>query len=103
MMRQRLILQQESRVADTGGGAVLSWADVKTLWASVTPLTGRENMQGERPTAAATHRIVTRHDTAITPEKRFLFGARVFNIRHVRSYAEQGRFMEILAEEGVAV
>jgi SPP1 family predicted phage head-tail adaptor len=103
MMRQRLTLQQESRVADGGGGADLNWVDEKVLWAALKPLSGRETVQGEKLTVAATHRIVLRHDPAVTAEKRFLFGARIFNIRHVRSLDERGRFMEALAEEGVAV
>jgi SPP1 family predicted phage head-tail adaptor len=103
-LRQRLVLQQESRVADTGGGASLSWTSVATLWAEVTPLSGKENIQGEKVSGVLTHKIRVRYHASITvsPATRFLWGARVFNIRAVRNIEERGRILEILAEEGVA-
>lgn len=101
-MRQRLALQQEVRTADTGGGASLSWSTIKTIWAEVMPVSAREDMQGEKLSGRTTHKIITRYDSGITTDMRLLLGARIFNIRGVRNVEERGRFLEIIAEEGVA-
>lgn len=102
-MRNVLSLQQESRVADTGGGAALSWTTIATLWASVEPLRGSETVQAEKLTGVITHKIIVRDEITITAAMRFLWGSRIFNIRSIRNVGERGRFLEILAEEGVAL
>jgi SPP1 family predicted phage head-tail adaptor len=102
LFRQRLYLQQENNVADTGGGAVLGWTTLKVVWAEVEPLQGRENGQAGKLTGSATHRIRMRYDSSITSAMRFVWGARVFNIRSMRNMIERNRMLEIIAEEGVA-
>ncbi len=106
-MRQRLILQKESRSEDGGGGAALSWTTVATVWASIEPVRAYEKVTGEKPVGSITHRITTRYEAAISPQPdaamRFIWGSRTFNIRGVRNSSERNRFLLIDAEEGVAV
>ena len=104
-MRQRVTLQQLVETADGAGGAARSWSDVATVWAQVTPLVGGRSerlfagqLQGE-----VTHRIVMRYRSGVNVRMRVLYGTRSMNIRSVVNVNEAGVFLEILAEEGVAV
>lgn len=102
-MRQRVTLQQESRTPDTAGGASLSWVDVATLWAEVTPFPGSEALQAQKLTGSALYRVVLRYKDAVTADMRLVFKGRVLNIRSLRNVGERDRRLEIMAEEGVAV
>ncbi len=102
-LRHFMKLQQESRSDDDGGGSALSWADVTTFWASIEPTSIREDRQGEKLTGRSTHRIYARYDSRFAANKRIVWGSRIFNIRGVKNIHESGRFVEIQAEEGVAV
>ena len=100
--RQRLYVQQENPVADTGGGNQMAWTTVNVVWASVEPFNGSEQMLAGKLNGTITHRIKLRYDSSITAVMRFLWGSRVLNIRSVRNLQERGRVIEILAQEGVA-
>ncbi len=100
--RQRLYLQQENPVADTGGGTVLGWTTINTVWASVEPVQGSENSQAGKLVGSITHKIHMRYDAGITPAMRFLLGSRIFNIRSIKNIQERNRSLEIMVEEGVA-
>ncbi|MFZ5834021.1 MAG: phage head closure protein [Pseudomonadota bacterium] len=101
-LRQRVTLQRRSDVADTGGGSTLIWSDVAQLWAKVTPLQGGENVQAMRLQPVQEYRVELRHRADVTPAERFLFGARVLNIRSVINVNERGAWLECRCEEGVA-
>lgn len=100
--RQRLYVQQENPVADTGGGSSIGWTTINTVWASIEPITGWERLQANKLTGSISHRIRMRYDNTITPSMRFLLGSRVFNIRAVMNVEERNKTLEIIAEEGVA-
>lgn len=100
--RQRLYVQQENAVADTGGGTVMGWTTINTVWASVEPVNGSEPVKAEKLSGTITHRIHMRYDGTITTAMRFLLGSRVFNIRSIKNINERNRVLEIMAEEGVA-
>lgn len=102
ILRNKLTLQQEARSADSGGGGSLSWQDVTTFWGAVEPLAGAESVRADALAGHLTHRIYARYDSRFAPELRIQWGSRLFNIRAVKNTDERGRFVEILAQEGVA-
>lgn len=99
--RQRLVVQQEHPVADTGGGNVMGWTTLKTVWAYVEPMRGQEKLLSGASTGTVTYRITMRYDSAITSAMRLLLGSRVFNIRSVLNEKERNHTLIIFAEEGV--
>lgn len=101
-LRQRLTLQEEVRTPDNAGGYVRSWKDVATLWAEIIPVSGRERFFAGKIESPATHRILMRYRSDITPAHRLVFEKRAFNIRHVANVGEENAMLEIMAEEGVA-
>ena len=101
--RERVSVQQEVRVADTGGGATLTWSEVATPWAAIEPMTGRENVQEEGVTGVGSYKIYMRAEINVTTAMRVVWGTKILNIRSVRSLEARDRLLEILAEESVAV
>lgn len=104
-LRHRVALEAEAPAPDGGGGQGDPWAaatTVATLRACITPLRGRERLQAQQLEAGVTHRILLRYRPGVTARQRLRYGARVFNIRAVINVEERNRWLEILAEEGVA-
>ncbi len=102
VLRKRVTLQAESRTDDGAGGYALSWTDVATVWAEIAPLGGREAFAAHRLEARVTHRVRLRYREGITADMRLVMGSRVFNIRAVLNEGERNRWLDLLAEEGVA-
>jgi SPP1 family predicted phage head-tail adaptor len=98
-LNRRLVLEEPVETADGAGGVTRSYAEVATLWASVTPLAARAGVEADALAAAVTHRIVIRAGPDITTRQRLRLGARIFRIVAFRDPDERGRFLEISAEE----
>ena len=104
-LRHRVVLEAEAPAPDGGGGQGDPWAaatTIATLRASITPLSGRERLHAQQLEAGVTHRILLRYRPGVTARQRLRFGDRLFNIRAVIDVEERHRWLEILAEEGVA-
>ena len=104
-LRDRISLQTETLVDQAGGSKTKTWATTATVWAQIKPLRGGELYHAQQLSARVTHRIVIRRRTDVTPtaKMRVLFGTRVFNIHSVINRDERNRWIELMAEEGVAV
>jgi SPP1 family predicted phage head-tail adaptor len=101
--RERVSVQEEQRVTDTGGGVALGWQEVAEVWAAIDPLRGKENVQQEAVTGVGSYRISFRAGVVVTVAMRLVWRLRIFNIRAVRVLDARERLVEILAEESVAV
>ena len=56
---------------------------VKTVWASVEPLRGREYQEAQRLRQELNYKITTRYFPDITPDMFILYGKRQFSIVYV--------------------
>jgi SPP1 family predicted phage head-tail adaptor len=97
---RRLILQAPGETDDGAGGVTRDYAAVTTLWASVTPVSARGDIDAERLGAALRVRIVIRFRGDVTTRHRLVDGAHVYRIVAVRESGRR-RFLEIDAEERV--
>ena len=84
----------------------MDWAPVGTLWADVRPRGGREEFIAGQPRPRVKYRVLVRAAPVGAPsrpraDQRFREGARVFNILTVAEHDFGGRYLEIVAEEGV--
>jgi head-tail adaptor len=103
---RRLVLEAPETVPDGSGGFAVGWVPVGALWADVTARTGREDFTGGATRPRTRYRIVVRAmpvGTASRPtaEQRLREGARIFDILSVAERDSAGRYLEIVAEEGV--
>ena len=100
LLRHRLILQKRNEATrDAYGDVTTSWETTETRWGSVQPLRGRELLEANKQDGRLTHKIITRYITTITPDMRFIFGSRTFNITSAVRVNERDIMMEIYAQE----
>ena len=100
-MRQRLDLQTKgTTTADSRGQFTDIWTtELAGIPASVMTLFGNDAELTRQVTPTATHKISTRFNPAITEEKRFLMGTRVFSIGPVETFEECRREMLVTVSE----
>lgn len=101
-LRDRVTIEMATRVGDGVGGAASSWIELATVWASVTPLTGREVATGERVEAHQGYRITIRYRNDVTTAMRVIWAGRTLNIRSLADPDGRMRWLELTVEEGVA-
>lgn len=99
-LRHRIIIQDKGTpTRDTFGQEVISWETHATLWAQVSPITGRETVEGSAQLADITHQIRIRSFAGVAPSMRVLWGSRIFDIQQVRDLDERGVESVLLAQE----
>ena len=104
-LRHTVVIQAEGPTTDAGGGQTDPWASpatVATVRAKIEPLTGFERLRALQLEASVSHKITIRYRGGLTAKHRLKFGARVMNIRSVIDIEERHKWLEILAEQGVA-
>jgi SPP1 family predicted phage head-tail adaptor len=105
-LTRRFVLETRQVTADGAGGAVVSWQSVGLLWAHVTTRTAREDFIAGQGRPRVWFRIFVRAAppgaaSRPRPEQRLREGDRIFNILTVAEHDLFGRYLEIVAEEGV--
>lgn len=107
-LRHRVTIQRERGEGDPGhvpdgeGGYELAWIDVATVWASVRPLSVKEQTFAAQLQYSRTHEVKLRWRNGLTAAHRLLFKGRPLNIRGV-SVLDEIRHEQVLqCEEGVA-
>ena len=100
-LRHRVTAQRIRLTDDGGGGHTEEWIDQSTFWASIRPVTGREDFQGDQIQDEVTHEIRFRAPRDILPRDRIKFCNRVFNVVYVLDIDEMGHHLKALCEEGV--
>lgn len=99
--RVEIRLKDESQT-DRIGGQVVQFRTVGTAFVQITPISGRERLQGAQLDAETTHRVWMRYRSDLTPKHQLRYGSRQFNIRSIINRDERGAMLELLCEEGVA-
>ena len=101
-LRHKVTLEQKIHTNDGAGGYSTAWEPVATLWAEIRRLRGGETFAGGQVSATGTHLFRLRYRRGLTPEMRFCYDNRIFNIRSIHNISEGDRVLEVYAEEGVA-
>lgn len=101
-LRHLATIQQELEDQSSMTGAVTkAWVTVASVFASVSPLLGRELQRAMAERNELTYEVRTRYLTGITPRNRILYDGRVFNIRSVVDVDERHRELVITCTEGL--
>ncbi len=104
-LKHDLVIQAENPTTDAGGGQTDPWASptvVGTVRACIDPLKGFERLRSMQLEAPVSHKITMRYRNDVTAKNRLLFGTRLFNIRAAINVGERSKWLEIMADEGVA-
>ena len=97
-LRARLVLEHPVETADGAGGVTRGFAATATIWAAVTPVSARGDVDADGLAATVTHRITIRRRADVTTRHRLREGARIFRIVSLRDQDGRGRFIEIEAQ-----
>jgi SPP1 family predicted phage head-tail adaptor len=97
-LNRRLVLEAVNESDDGLGGVTRLYDVVTVLWAKVTPLSARTELEASRLGAALRSTITIRKRTDVSTRHRFIDGIRTYRVLAVRESADR-RFLEIDAEQ----
>ena len=99
LLKHRLVLEQVIETSDGSGGAIITWSEVATLWASIDSVHAAMRHLAQQSKEAITHRITMRFRGDISSGWRFRKGNRIFKIITVRDLDETVRYLVCRTEE----
>lgn len=97
-MRHRITFQELPDDKDSLGAYGDGWEDVATVWAQISPVSGREYFSQVRENTVS-HKIYCRYRPGISPRMRIRFGERIFRIISVLNWEERNEGLTIMCEE----
>lgn len=101
-LRHRVTLEQAVLTSDGAGGSTITWSPLKTIWAKIKPITGRETFERHKSETAMTHKITLRYDGTPAPGMRLTKETRCFRILSVIDLDEKNRWLQLdVREEGL--
>ena len=93
-------IQEFTRARGSGGGkGTATWTLKKTIWATIEPMAGKENVHGLGIDTTVSHKITTRYTTGINSKNRIKWNNRIFNINSVINANERDRMLVFLCTE----
>lgn len=98
----RITFQVNGQTYDEDGYPIEGWTDVKTVWAMIKTLTGKEVFQAMTTKTEYTTRFVIRYTTGLNTDMRILYKNRIFNIQSIINDDEQNKTLTISAVEVVS-
>ncbi len=96
-LNRRVTLQQKSVTRDALGAEVVTWVDVATVWAEVSPYSGREFVALRQAQDEITTRITIRYRRGVTPAMRVVHGEAKYDIVHVIDRNDAHVSLELVA------
>lgn len=97
-MRHRITFQQQPDEKSALGSYESDWVDVATVWAQISPVSGKEYF-GQVRENTVSHKIYCRYRNGISPRMRIKFGDRIFRIISVLNWEERNEGLTIMCEE----
>jgi len=98
-LRHRITIQQLTTSQDAYGGIIETWTDLKTVWADVSPLSGREFWEAQQINSQIEGKIVIRYMTGVKPDMRVKFGSRYLYIEAVINPKEKRELLHLYYRE----
>lgn len=102
-MRNRILFQAFNGDVDDLGDIrdddPQNWRNVRTVWAAIDPVSGREFYEAEQSQSQVTHKIRCRYFSGAETAQRILFRDRVFQIISILDWEERHESFLIMAKE----
>lgn len=98
-LRNRITFQKFTTVVNENGFEIEAWEDYKTVWASVSNLTGREYYEASAVQAEESVKFTIRYLSSITTDMRILFQDKQYNINSIDNIKYENKYIEIKAME----
>ena len=98
-LRHRITFEKEVKVPDGFKGNVITWQPVCVVWASVEPLSSKEQFYAHQIQAETTHKVRIRYRPDVTEAMRILHRERVLLIEGIQDVNEWRQVLEIACRE----
>lgn len=98
-MQNRIAIQALTDTVTASGGTSDTWTTVKTVWARVEPIAGREYFREQALHGDTTHRVTMRYQKDVTRKHRVLHKGRAFDVLSVINREELGIDTILLCKE----
>lgn len=102
-LRDRVTIQQETRVEDGGGGASTVWIDIQTVYANVAPVSSNTRIVALAQALMMTHKVTIRYRNDIDLQAnryRLLWRGQVLRIVSVTTPDPPRTYWEIICNAG---
>ncbi len=100
-LRQRVQIQQKVVTRDSFGGEAITWSTLATVWARVSPMSGREQEWFGLETAEMLTTMRMRFYPGVLPKMRCVFESRNYDVLSVKNIDELDREMVLATREVV--
>ena len=101
--RHRITIQRYDGTVDAYGDVRddedENWADIRTTWAAIDPVSGREFYAAEQSQSEVTHKIRCRYFEGLTPSDRIVHQGRKYRIISVIDWELRHESYLIMAKE----
>lgn len=94
-LRHRVTIQEKVVTRDAYGEEDFTWANVRTVWASVEPMRGKEFLQATAEQVTYDTTIRMRYGITVTPENRITWNNQYYDVRSVVSILEKNKEQEL--------
>ncbi|WP_346914231.1 phage head closure protein [Clostridium sp.] len=98
-LRHRITFQKLTTEVNENGFEIEAWQDYKTVWSSVSNLSGREYYQAASIQAEKTVKFLVRYVEDIDESMRILFKYKQYNITFIDNIKYVNKYIEIKAVE----
>ena len=103
LMRDRITVQQYNKAVDAHGDVRddldENWVTVCTVYAQISPISGREFYAAEQSQSEVSHKIRCRWFPGLKTEQRLVYRGRIFEIVSVIDWSNRHESYLIMAKE----
>ena len=100
-LNKRITILTTVEGINEAGDTILIPSAFKTVWASVSPTTGRDYVEAKKYQAELTYKFTLRYFFGVTPDMQIQFKTRIFLIQDIINPFEHNEILEIMAIERV--
>lgn len=100
-LRQRITFLKPvpSDGVDLLNAHTVEYEDFKTVWASVSPMNGKEYAEAQKLRSETTYNVIVRYRPDITTDMKIRYGKKEFDIISVLNIGERKEILKIIAAE----
>ena len=100
-MNKRVTILTTTEGTNEVGDTILVASIFKTVWASLSPVSGRDYVEAKKYQAELTYKIIIRYLAGLSPDMTLQFKNRIFLIQDIINPFEHNETLEIMAIERV--
>lgn len=98
-LKHKITIQSSTNTQNEFGEVEQGFSDYATVYASITPISGKEYFASRSVNAEISHKIECRYISGVLPSMQIVYQSRVFSIESVINIREANKTLQIMAVE----